>query len=853
MFTSFSRFLGLMITIASLATACSQTKKIDAGGACMLNSDCNSSLVCTMGYCHDACHKSADCPIGQSCITASDQSKVCQLPTEARCLYASDCAPPLKCAVDQKCRNQCQTNLDCLTGQTCTTTGTCAEPSQLDPAGNLTVPNVCVGGSGGAAGTADAAFCPTGTELCPCSPDHTCNPGLACGSNVCVSLAAGGASGTGGSIKSQPDAAADSPAGTGGLPGTGGVPGTGGLPGAGGLPGTGGLSGTGGLPGTGGVPGAGGVASAGGATKPVVTGGSNGHYQMENLDRGVVAVKVSGGVYVGWRMFGTEYDTTATNVAYNVYKDGVKLANVTDSTNYMDATGTTSSSYTVSAVIKGTEGIQSPGVKPWAQQYTSIPLSPPLPGLNGGAYSANDASPGDLDGDGSLDIVLKWDPSNSQDNAVAGVTDNVYLDGYTLAGKRLWRIDLGPNIRAGAHYTQFAVYDFDGDGKAEVAVKTAPGTKDGAGLYLRSGPAAAADNSAIYRNAEGYILTGPEYLTVFSGVDGKELATIDYVIPRGDVSAWGDSYGNNVDRFNGGVAFVKDTGVATGLPSIISNRGYYTRMTVSALTFRNGVLARNWVYDSVTALDANGSGNPCEAAADVDGDGAQEIITGPSTISDGNLKCTTGLGTGDAMDVGELVVGRGISVFSLHGALGGQDAHDAATCKTYFNITNPGQASSGGRAEYVSSSDLTSATCSSATGNVNCGTGAASSANAGSNFLIYWNADELRSTLDGTTLPGGVNTSGTLGCNGEKNTPTLTADLLGDWREELVARESTNANLRVYTTTNVTKRRIYTLMHDPTYRAQVSFEQSAYNQPPHTGFHIGSGMADPPKPDIFLK
>jgi hypothetical protein len=574
---------------------------------------------------------------------------------------------------------------------------------------------------------------------------------------------------------------------------------------------------------------------------------------MENLDRGVVAVKVSGGVYVGWRMFGYEYSVTSpTSISYNLYKDGTKLANVTDSTNYLDAAGTTSSKYSVAAVIGGTEGKQSDSVTPWAQQYLSIALSPPLPGPNGGAYSANDASPGDLDGDGSLDIVLKWDPSNSQENDVAGVTDNVYLDGYTLAGKQLWRIDLGANIRAGAHYTQFAVYDFDGDGKAEVAVKTAPGTKDGAGLYLRSGPAATADNGAIYRNGSGYILTGPEYLTVFSGVDGKELATIDYVIPRGDVSAWGDSYGNKVDRFNGGVAFVKDEGVATGLPSIISNRGYYTRMTVSALTFHGGVLWRNWVYDSVTALDVNGSGNPCEAAADVDGDGAQEIITGPSTInSDGSLKCTTGLGMGDAMDVGELVVGKGIAVFSLHDALGGQDAHDGATCKTYFSVTNPGQAASGGRAEYVSASDTTAATCSGATGNVNCGTGAASSANTGSNFLIYWDADEIRSTMRGTTLPGGVNTSGTLGCNGAKNTPTLTADLLGDWREELVARESTNAALRVYTTTNVTKRRIYTLMHDPTYRAQVSFEQSAYNQPPHVGFHIGAGMADPPKPDIF--
>jgi len=194
----------------------------------MLNSDCNQSLVCTMGKCHDACHQSSDCPVGQSCIATSDQSRVCQLSTEIRCLYASDCAPPLKCAVDQRCRNQCQTSLDCLTGQTCTTTGTCAEPNQLDTDGNLTAPGAC-GDAGAATGTADAAFCPTGTELCPCNPDHTCNPGLACGSNVCVNLGAGGASGTGGSIKPQADAAVDFPASTGGVPGAGGVSLTGGV------------------------------------------------------------------------------------------------------------------------------------------------------------------------------------------------------------------------------------------------------------------------------------------------------------------------------------------------------------------------------------------------------------------------------------------------------------------------------------------------------------------------------------------------------------------------------------------------------------------------------------------------
>jgi hypothetical protein len=578
---------------------------------------------------------------------------------------------------------------------------------------------------------------------------------------------------------------------------------------------------------------------------------------MEDLDRGVVAVKVAGGVYVGWRMMGYEYDaTTPTNVSYNLYKGGTKLTNVTDSTNYLDAAGTATSSYSVSAVIGGVECAQSAAVTPWAQQYLQIPISQPPAGSLGGTYSANDGTPGDLDGDGKLDIVLKWDPSNSKDSASSGQSDDCIIDGYTMAGKRLWRIDVGKNIRAGAHDTQMSVYDFDGDGKAELAIKTGPGTKDGLGNYLKTGPAAGADNTADLRGARGMTLGGPEWLTVFDGTTGAERATIEYPVLYGSctTAVWGDANGNRPQRFTGGFAFVKDGGVATGKPSIITGRGYYTRLTVSALTYRNGVLAKNWVYDSVTPI-ANGGGDHSCMAADVDGDGAQEIIPGATTItSDGKFMCSSKMGHGDAMHVGELVAGKGIAVFSVHESLGGQDCHDGATCSSYYAVTQPGTDTGRGAAEYVAATDLTAATCSASVGgNVNCGTGAASQGNAGSNFLIYWTANDYRSTMNGTTLPG-TDTSGTTSCNGSKSTPTLTADLLGDWREEAVLRDSSAAQafLRVYTTVNVTKRRIFTLMHDPTYRAQVNFEQSTYNQPPHTGFAIRQGMTDPPKPDIFI-
>jgi hypothetical protein len=557
-------------------------------------------------------------------------------------------------------------------------------------------------------------------------------------------------------------------------------------------------------------------------------------------------------------MMGYEYNATSpTSVAYNVYRAGTRLATVTNSTNYLDAAGTTSSTYTVSAVINGTECAQSAPVNTWAQNYLSIPITPPPTGPNGGSYSANDAAPGDLDGDGKLDIVLKWDPSNSKDSASSGVSDVVFIDGYTLAGTRLWRIDVGMNIRAGAHDTQMSVYDFDGDGKAELAIKTAPGTKDGTGAYLHTGPAVGANNTQDYRGARGMALGGPEWITVFDGATGAERATIEYPVLYGSVSTsvWGDSNGNRSHRYTGGFAFVKDGGVANGLPSIIQGRGYYTRLTISALAFRSGVLAKNWVYDSGASGGAHGQGDHSCMAADVDNDGAQEIIPGASTInSNGTFKCATGLGHGDAMHVGELVAGKGITVFSVHESIGGHDTHNAATCAFYANVAGSGD-NGRGVGEYVAASNTTAATCSSNVGNLDCQTGAAVSSSAGSNFLIYWDADESREIENGTSITksgGGtlLSCSQCASCNGTKSTPTLTADLLGDWREEIVWRESNNTALRVYTTTDVTARRIYTLMHDPTYRAQVNFEQSTYNQPPHTGFKIGAGMADPPKPDI---
>jgi rhamnogalacturonan endolyase len=713
------------------------------------------------------------------------------------------------------------------------------------------------GGAGGGAASSSATADRGGSSAA------SSTSGSSAGTSVSAGATGGQSTGTGGTASPSGGTTNNTNSRTGGAGSTGGTStgSPGGINTGGTSKATGGNGTVGGS--TGGTGGNGGTTSS--KTDSTPKGGTpavTGHYQMENLDRGVVAVKVSGGMYVGWRMFGYEYNPTSpTSVSYNLYRDGAKVASVTDSTNYLDASGDTTSVYTVTVVENGSEGAPSPQAKVLAQNYIKIALSQP-----GTDYEANDASPGDLDGDGQYELVLKWQPANAQDNSKAGVTSNTYLDGLKLDGKRLWRIDLGPNIRSGAHYTQHVVYDFDGDGKAEVAVKTAPGTKDGKGAYLHTGPAANDDDSKKYANSDGYILSGPEYLTVFSGATGEELATVEYPILRGTSlkATWGDDYGNRVDRFNAGAGFVKDGGgkTASGLPSIIEQRGYYTRLTASAYTFRAGKLEKNWVFDSDSGNSkAAGQGNHSAMVADVDGDGAQEFITGSTTInSDGTLRCVTGLGHGDALHVSEFIPGKGISVFMPHEEDGGYDLHNAATCAMIAKAVGTDD-NGRGVADDISPSNPGAEFWTAAYDQLfSASTGASvGSKPKATNFLIYWDADESRELLDGATISKLGSTSNLLsvsecnGNNGTKNTPTLTADLFGDWREELVVRETNNQALRVYTTTDVTKRRLYTLMHDPTYRMQVTFEQSSYNQPPHPGFHIGSGMKDPPKPDIFVK
>jgi len=577
--------------------------------------------------------------------------------------------------------------------------------------------------------------------------------------------------------------------------------------------------------------------------------------QMEGLDRGLVAVRVADGVYVGWRLFGTD----PTEICFHLYRGAVLVhaTGVGASTNYLDGDGTLDAVYTLHAVLDGIETERADQASVWGDNYLSVPLCVPLGGTTPDGlpytYQPNDASVGDLDGDGRYEIVLKWDPSNAHDNAHAGYTGNVLLDAYRLDGTHLWRIDLGVNIRAGAHYTQFLVYDLDGDGRAEVACKTADGTIDGGGAVIGE---AAAD----HRNARGYILAGPEYLTVFAGPTGHALRTVDYHPARGSVADWGDDYGNRVDRFLACVAYLDGQ-----RPSLVMCRGYYTRTVLAAYDWRDNQLSRRWVFDSQAPGTAGyaGQGNHNVSVADVDADGNDEIVYGSCAIDhDGTGLYSTGLGHGDALHVGDLDPARpGLEVFQVHETPSrhGIELHDARTGLVLWGVETFKDTGRGLTADI--DPRYPGEECWAGGGLYSCsGERIAGPVPALTNFAIWWDGDLLRELLDGNHLDKWDYVQGRLlnlltaaGCasnNGTKATPCLQADILGDWREEVIWRKADNTELRIYTATEITTHSLYTLMHDPVYRLGVAAQNTAYNQPPHTGFHLGVGMSAPPRPNI---
>jgi rhamnogalacturonan endolyase len=602
---------------------------------------------------------------------------------------------------------------------------------------------------------------------------------------------------------------------------------------------------------------------------------AKGQRKMEYLDRGLVAIPDGkGNALVSWRWLVTDDPQTHFEV-YRRENGGAAVKvnkGIINTTNWVDENVDSTKTYTYELSLSKMKTTRAQRdictLKAFAKPYLSIALQTP-PG-----YAPNDASVGDLDGDGAYEIILHQ-TGRGRDNSQAGITDPPVFQAYKSDGTLLWQINLGKNIREGAHYTQFMVYDLDGDGRAELAMKTADGTIDGKGKII-------GDSSKDFRNERGYILSGPEYLTVFDGLTGEALHTVAYLPPRHPSSltptteelknTWGDGYGNRMDRFLACIAYLDGKH-----PSLVMCRGYYTRTVLAAWDFSKGKLTSRWLFDSdKEGKEWAGQGNHNLSVADVDNDGRDEIVYGAMTIDDnGKGLYTTGLGHGDALHVTDLDPGRpGLEVFDIQERFddAGANFRDArtgaviwkkASVKAGEDGEGPGRGLAldidpryAGYECWVAGAGIR--------GMFDCKGNKISDSTPACNMGIYWDGDLLSEILNSTNvdkwdyekgLTKKLLDAADYDCvrnNGTKSNPVLSADIFGDWREEVIYRTRDNRELRIFSTTIPTSYKFYSFMQDPHYRLSIAWQNVAYNQPPHTGFFMGLGMKTPKKPSIAI-
>lgn len=703
--------------------------------------------------------------------------------------------------------------------------------------------------------------------------------------------------------------------------------------------------------------------------------------QMEKLDRGLVAIPWSStSSFVSWRLLGTDAKESTT---FDLLRNGETIATDLKVTNYRDTNVPTGAKYQVVTKVDGQPTATSEAVTTWKEKFLTLNLDRPKGGIHKSwndatdvayAYYPNDMSVGDVDGDGQYELFLKWESTHAQDNSYSkGYTGNTYIDCYkvnfdgseeiidgkSVNCKLLWRIDLGQNIRDGAHYTQFMVYDFDGDGRAEMMCKTATGSKDGQGDYVNQAATDATikghGNTTDYRNSKGHILSGPEYLTVFEGLTGRAIHTTWYLpgragtgssLPSGKATTeggselgkvstypsgfWGDNYGGRSERFLGAVAYINGADKpACG----IFSRGYYTQAYVWAVSFDGNRLHTEWLHASpnttqslvfsskidnnqtwpkitvdgdvlqrnpIRTAPANtggvkssdtsggivgsntlyGNGNHNLSIADVDGDGCDEIIWGSAALNnDGSLIYATGYGHGDAIHLGKMIAdSTDLYVFDVHEeklttAHGSWDLHNARTGRIIWH---------GGSADADNGRGMAAAMTnmrgyqfwsgderyprSAITGKT------AIQKSCSVNFRIYWDGSYLDQLFDGSyqynrdkedglwdqsayanpTIQKWDGSSFTdvikfnsktynnaQTANYTKATPCLQADIIGDWREELIMwNKQDSAQIMLFTTWTSTQYAVPTLMHDHVYRMGIAWQNTAYNQPPHLGYFL---------------
>lgn len=627
---------------------------------------------------------------------------------------------------------------------------------------------------------------------------------------------------------------------------------------------------------------------------------ANAQQVREKLNRAPVAVKTSQGILVSWRAL----DTDAPNCSFSVTRNGKTIASgISDRTNVLDENGKAGDTYVVT-----TSSGESSSVKAWDNIYTSIEVKRPKPrkdaaGVTTGSYRPDDISVGDVDGDGDYELVMKWMPNNARDTGKPGYSSPAYLSCYEMDGTHRWTIDIGYGIRSGNHYTQFLVYDFDGDGKAEVIFKTAPGTKDGMGRYVSEAATEAAikdvDNTATHVNDNGHVTAGEEFLTVFNGETGAAMHTIWYCPNRalenfpsaGGVYSpkWGDTSFNRGERYNACVAYLDGENC---LPTAIMQRGYYSYCFLWAVDWNGATLTTRWLHKgskdfwevfakdgkkilSGSGMSSFGQGVHGISVGDVNGDGYDEIVTGGATIGhDGGLLCSTGMGHGDAIHLTDLCPERkGLEIMMPHeSAPYGYDVHDATTGEILTSATS-GEDNGRGLAcdfipwhkgsEFWSLADGNTHSCSDGT--------VVFQGMSDVNFRIYWTGDPYDQTFDGRFSPSTRKSSprircfdtsenkivtfmefspygNPLSCNYTKSTPCLQADILGDWREELIMFEheddweAPTCKLLLYSTPEPSPYKVTCLMQDHIYRMGIAWQNSTYNQPPHLGYSLAQRL-----------
>ncbi|MCH5174273.1 MAG: autotransporter-associated beta strand repeat-containing protein [Prevotellaceae bacterium] len=596
----------------------------------------------------------------------------------------------------------------------------------------------------------------------------------------------------------------------------------------------------------------------------------------DKLDRGLIAMKVTGGVYISWRINGEEY----YDVTYNVYRDGVKLNDTPlNVSNYTDKSGTTGSTYTVSAVVRGKEQEQCKSVSVWSSSYKEIKLkhediqSTLIP---------NDACCADVDGDGELEILMKFDNLSEMN---ASYPRDGYKGEYSIFevfkmdGKRLWWVNCGPNMGDFQNNEQNIIaYDWDGDGKAEAVMRAADGTV----IHMANGKTYTVGNASFNcRAATGggtnWFVHGTdanqyehEWLVYMNGETGEPYQCIRYPLRRleqGETTlneAWGDGYGHRASKYFFGAPYLDGR-----KPSIFLARGIYTRHKMIAYDVdpATHTLVERWRWYN----NANGpwkwQGYHNYGIADVDWDGRDEIVFGSMVIDDnGKGLSTTALGHGDAQHCGDFnPYIHGQEIYACLEDNAGNNYRDATTSKIYHRFisgNDDGRAMAGNFTD-----DFPGGLgCSAREGAISTVTNEAIdglvATGVNTNFRIYWDGDLCSETfnyLNGKNTEGCIAKygswtpiyicEGSMTNNDTKGTPCYQGDLFGDWREEIIMRTADN-NIRIYSTPTPTEYRIPTLWSDHQYRNAMVWQMCGYNQPPHTSYFIGKleGITEAPPP-----